>query len=763
MFRRTTATLAVVATAITFIMLVLIARHADIFVGRTVAESDVVVDEPVRNERLGDDSPLVRLEDGKIESIDLPPRTVALTFDDGPDPEWTPMVAEALDRHGVPGTFFVVGQEVVAHPELVEELHRHGHEIGNHTYTHPRMGTLSDAQIQRQISLTQRAVVGATGVAPTVYRPPYSGAPGFLPESELDAAQVATQDGLLLVLSSRSARDFDPEVTTEELLAESLPALGTSAIITLHDGGGDRTRTVEVLDQLIPALKDNGYQFVTASEIAGMSPGAAPSRSEHVLGTALVGGNAVIGWLTRALWIVGVLVVGLMAARTVVLLALAITNERRRRRRRVDQQVRSVERRHLRHPVTVVVPAYNERDVIANSVRSIQASLHPRVEIIVVDDGSTDGTAEVLDTDEFADVRVVRQTNGGKAKALDTGIREATHDIVVLIDGDTLLEPTTLTELIRPFADDRIGAVAGNAKVGNRSSLVAKIQHVEYTIASAIERRAFDQLGVMLCVPGAVGAFRRQAVIEVGGVSSDTLAEDTDLTLAVSRAGWRVAFAPTARAWTEVPSSMRGLFRQRLRWNYGILQAIAKHRGAVHQRGRSGRPGRVVLPYVIVMGYLATLAAPALDLLLLIQIVTGSLSWATVGLWCAGLVTTVLLGVVGLAYESEPKRFAALLPVQQLLYRQLLYLTVFKAITAAISGIRLPWNKLERTADVTVGADTTEAPLEEVVIDLRDPEPDATTVDATGTDGTGRRDGERVGASASGTRSAARTRIEEQV
>ena len=725
MFRRATSTLAVIAAAITFALLVLVARHADIFVGHSVEESDLVVERPVRNPRLDGLGPMLRLVDGEAHSLEMPRRTVALTFDDGPDPEWTPRIAATLARHGVPGTFFVVGQSVVQHPEVVADLQRQGHEIGNHTYTHPRMGTLSDAQVKRQITLTQRAVVGATGVEPTVYRPPYSGAPGYLPDDELDAAHTATENGLLLALSSRSAPDFDDTVTTDALLADSLPALGTSSVITLHDGGGDRSRTVEVLDRLIPALKANGYEFVTASEIAGTTPGAQPTPTEQVLGTTLVRGSAVIDRITDVLWIVGLVVVGLMSARTVALLVMAVRNERRRRRRKLDAELRSSERPYLRRPVTVVVPAYNERDVIASSVRSIQASHHPDVEIIVVDDGSTDDTAGALVGEEFASVRVVRQPNGGKAKALDTGIRLATHDIVVLIDGDTLLETRTLTELIRPFTDDRVGAVAGNARVGNLSTLVAKIQHVEYTIASAIERRAFDELGVMLCVPGAVGAFRRQAVIEVGGVSSDTLAEDTDLTLAVSRAGWRVAFAPEARAWTEVPSSMRGLFRQRLRWNYGILQAIAKHRGAIYQRGRSGRPGRVVLPYVIVMGYLATLAAPALDLLLLIQIATGSLTWATVALWVAGLVSTVLLGVFGLAYESEKVRWAALLPVQQLLYRQLLYLTVFKAIGAAFSGIRLPWNKLERTGDVTVGTDAAVA-QDDVVIDLRAPRVDET-------------------------------------
>ncbi len=730
MFRRATSTLAVIAAAITFALLVLVARHADIFVGRSVEEADLVVEKPVRNPRLDGASPMLRLVDGEAHSIPLPRRMVALTFDDGPDAEWTPRIAETLERHDVPGTFYVVGQEVVQHPELVAELHRKGHEIGNHTYTHPRMGTLSDAQVRRQISLTQRAIVGATGVEPTTYRPPYSGAPGYLPDDELDAAHVATENGLLLALSSRSAPDFEDDITIEELLADSRPALGTSSVITLHDGGGDRSRTVEVLDRLIPELKANGYQFVTASEIAGVQPGAQPTTAEQVLGTTLVRGSALVDRITDALWVIGLVVVGLMSARTVALLVLAVRNERRRRRLKLDTEVRARQRPYLRRPVTVVVPAYNERDVIADSIRSIRATHHPDVEIIVVDDGSTDGTAGALAGPEFADVRVVRQPNGGKAKALDAGIRLASHDIVVLIDGDTQLEPRTLTELIRPFTDDRVGAVAGNARVGNRSTLVAKIQHVEYTIASAIERRAFDQLGVMLCVPGAVGAFRRQAVIEVGGVSSDTLAEDTDLTLAVSRAGWQVAFAPEARAWTEVPSTMRGLFRQRLRWNYGILQAIAKHRGAVYQRGRSGRPGRIVLPYVIVMGYLATLAAPALDLLLLIQIATGSLTWATVGLWCAGLVSTVLLGLFGLAYENEKIRWAALLPVQQLLYRQLLYLTVFKAIGAAFSGIRLPWNKLERTGDAVVGTDTAFA-QDEVVIDLRVPMVDATGDEVT--------------------------------
>ena len=387
----------------------------------------------------------------------------------------------------------------------------------------------------------------------------------------------------------------------------------------------------------------------------------------------------------------------------------------------------------------MIVPAYNEEDVIEATVRSILASRHRRVEVIVVDDGSTDRTADLLDTPEFAKVRVIRQENRGNAHALDTGVRAARHSIVVLVDGDTILEPTTLTEMIRPFSDPQVGAVAGNAKVGNRSGLLGSLQHVEYCVASAVERRATAHLGVMLCVPGAAGAFRRSAVLDVGGVDGSTLAEDTDLTLAVMRAGWRVEFAPDARAWTEAPSTLRGLYRQRLRWNYGILQSIYKHRGSLVESGQAGRAGRLLLPYVLTMGFFASLLAPAVDLMVVAQLLTGHLDSITLGMWLTITLSTTAMGWYALRLDHERSMWAFLLPLQQIIYRQLLYATVLRAAVAALSGVRLKWNKLPRTADVEVdpaiagppsdesahtvaGTDAEREKPDRVVIDLRDPD-----------------------------------------
>jgi cellulose synthase/poly-beta-1,6-N-acetylglucosamine synthase-like glycosyltransferase/peptidoglycan/xylan/chitin deacetylase (PgdA/CDA1 family) len=715
MISRWVAATAGVATACAVLAALVFAHHADLVLGQQVAEERVTSTDP--NPRLDDGGAVVDL-DGNPSTRHLPPRTVALTFDDGPDPVWTPRIAEVLDRYGVPGTFYVIGQEVLRYPELVRTLHERGHEIGNHTYTHPKLGTLPSWRARWQVELTQRAIVGATGMTAATFRPPYAGTPRYFPDTEIEAAKAATERGLALVLSTHAAPDFDPGVTTEELLAASLPALGAGAVITLHDGGGDRARSVEVLERLIPVLQAHDYRFVKASELAGVSP-AAPSITQRVLGRALITGTGTIAALGQILWVLGVAVLGLTILRSTVLVVVASRNHRRRRGLPAPPPGLD--------PVSVIVPAYNEREVIAATISSILASDHPEVEVLVVDDGSTDGTAEVLDAAEFAGVRIVRKDNGGKASALDTGVRLASHDLVVLMDGDTLLEPTTLGALVAPFAQEDVAAVAGNARVGNRSGMLGALQHVEYTIASAVERRLFDELGVMPCVPGAVGAFRRRVVLELGGVSSDTLAEDTDLTMAVARAGWRTAYAPDARAWTEVPATLRGLYRQRLRWNYGILQSVAKHRRAAVESGTGGRLGRVVLPYLVVLGYAVALVAPAVDLLLLKQLLVGSVDGASLAVWAGVMFSSVALGVYALRLEGDRWRWAAVLPLQQVVYRQLLYLTVFRSLGAAISGIRLPWNKLDRTGLATVGRSSSPTEQhsdpdreEELVIDLRD-------------------------------------------
>ncbi|WP_279583356.1 glycosyltransferase [Fodinicola feengrottensis] len=266
-------------------------------------------------------------------------------------------------------------------------------------------------------------------------------------------------------------------------------------------------------------------------------------------------------------------------------------------------------------PVSVIVPAYNEKEGIAQTLQSLAASAHPEIEVIVIDDGSTDGTAQIARALALPDVRVVSIPNGGKANALNHGLELARHDLVVMLDGDTVFEAATIGRLIRPFADPKVGAVAGNVKVANRARMVARWQHVEYVIGFNIDRRMYDVLQCMPTVPGACGAFRRSALVEVGGMSDDTLAEDTDLTMALCRAGWQVVYEETARGWTEAPTSVGQLWRQRYRWSYGTMQAMWKHRRAIVERGASGRFGRLGLLGLALFQVVLPVFAPLIDIL----------------------------------------------------------------------------------------------------------------------------------------------------
>ncbi len=273
----------------------------------------------------------------------------------------------------------------------------------------------------------------------------------------------------------------------------------------------------------------------------------------------------------------------------------------------------------MTEPVSIIVPAYNESAGIEAAVRSLLASDHP-VEIIVVDDGSTDGTADLVESLGLP-VRVIRRQNAGKPAALNTGLATASYELVVMVDGDTVLEPTTVRTIVQPFADPGVGAVSGNAKVVNRRGLLGRWQHIEYVVGFNLDRRLFDLAECMPTVPGAIGAFRRPALLDLGGVSEVTLAEDTDLTMALCRAGWRVVYEEHARAWTEAPASLNALWRQRYRWCYGTLQAMWKHRGALVQHGTAGKLGRRGLLYLLLFQVLMPLLAPVVDIFALYGLV----------------------------------------------------------------------------------------------------------------------------------------------
>ena len=631
-------------------------------------------------------------------ALQLRPHSVALTFDDGPSARWTPEIQRTLDSFGVPGTFFVIGSNAAQQPDIVRQLVAAGHEIGNHTYTHPEMGRLSVWRIKQQLAMTDRVVLGITGQRPLVYRPPYSGTSEYLSPGEYRAASTAGLDQRLLVLSDRLPRDFDVTMTVDQIVEAAVPKDGESAVITLHDAGGDRTNTVQALQILIPLLKAEGYSFVRASEI--VEPTWVPESTSPPVERRLA-------WLftsTLAIVAIGIRVLWWVAAGNVVLgilriLVLLLFVHRFRRTRLVPNAAGLAP---YLEPVTVIVPAYNEEVGIGKAVASICANNYPNIRVIVVDDGSDDDTVGVVEALDFENVTLIKQVNSGKPAALNAGLALTTTDVVVMVDGDTIFDPNTIFDAVQPFRDPAIGAVAGNAKVGNRASFVARLQHVEYTVASEIERRFYGQLGVSPCVPGAIGAFRKLALHDVGGVSDDTLAEDSDLTIKLARAGWLTEYVPTARAWTECPTTWSGLLRQRRRWSYGVLQVITKHKRALFLRGPGGRLARVAFPYQLLVSYAMAVFAPAVDLLMLYDLLFAPSSrLSTLAIWLTLNSLNTFVNLYAMRLDGEEKRGVWWVAfAQQFMYRQVLYIAAIRAIAAGVLGVRMPWQTIRRVGGV---------------------------------------------------------------
>ena len=657
------------------------ATGGDAAVPRGVREGGAVVD--ARGER--------------ARSHRMPDHTIALTFDDGPDPLWTPRVLEILAKHRARATFFVVGAQVARNPGLTRQLLRQGHELGVHTFTHPQLARLPSWRRRLEYAQTQDTVAYTTGVTTPLVRLPYSSGVDAVDDSEWAVSREAGRWGYLPIFNDVDSRDWArPGVAS--IVHDATPEGDSGAVVLMHDGGGDRAQTLTALDRLIPSLQKRGYRFTTVSEgLGGAVPdldrGRDPSQAQVVRGAVLVWGVTITDWAMRVLWFLLVVVGVLTLARTLLMFAIALRHARRRRAPAWSWGA------PVTTPVTVVVPAFNERDTIAATVRSLAASTHPGVEVLVVDDESSDGTADVVRRLDLPSVRVVQVPAGGKAAALNAGLALARHPIVVMVDADTVVPPDAIGRLVQPFADPSVGAVAGNVKVGNRRGLIGRWQHIEYVIGFNLDRRLYDALGCMPTVPGALGAYRRDAVRQAGGLSRATLAEDTDLTMALHRAGWRVVYEETAVARTEAPSTLGDLWRQRYRWSYGTMQAMWRHRRSIVERGASGRFGRRGLPFIALFTVLLPLCGPVLDVFAIYGLVFLDRAETAVA-WLAVLVIQVVTAVLAFRLDREPLRPLWALPIQQVVYRQVMYLVLLHSAATALSGGHLKWQKLRRTGEL---------------------------------------------------------------
>jgi cellulose synthase/poly-beta-1,6-N-acetylglucosamine synthase-like glycosyltransferase/peptidoglycan/xylan/chitin deacetylase (PgdA/CDA1 family)/spore germination protein YaaH len=643
------------------------------------------------------------------------PGKVALTFDDGPSGEWTPKILDILKSKGVKATFFIVGQNGETNPSLLQRIFAEGHELGNHTFTHPNLGLTSDEVTHVELNATQRLVEALTGRSMRLFRAPFFGDAEPTTPNEILPISQAQRLGYVSVGLRVDPDDWQhppADLIVQRVLermADKDPET-RGQVVLLHDAGGDRSQTVAALPVLIDALRAKGYEIVPVSQLAGwtreevMPPIPAEDLSplvNRIVFLTASGIQSVLHWLI-------LLAIFLGLARLLLLCGLALWNRRTAAPLALDPLEPEAR-------VSVLIPAHNEAKVIGHSVRRILESDYANLEVIVIDDGSHDGTSDIVSGEFGADPRVTLLTvlNGGKARAINLALERATGDVIVALDADTQFEPQTISRLTRWFGDPKVGAVAGNAKVGNRINTLTRWQALEYITAQNLERRALAALGCLTVVPGAVGAWRREALVKLGGFPTDTLAEDQDLTIAIQKAGYQAVFDPSAIAWTEAPDTLSGLAKQRFRWSFGTLQCLWKHRDAT-ANARYGSLGLLAIPQAWVFQIFLGLVAPLVDLMLFIQLLSSAADYFEHGdqydptnlkitcfYYALFLAVDLCAAIIGFLFEKdESKSLLWWLALQRFGYRQIMYYVLVKSVISAATGRLVGWGKLERKASV---------------------------------------------------------------
>ncbi len=655
-------------------------------------------------------------EGWRIEQMGADPRKVALTFDDGPDPDWTPKILEVLSKEKAPGTFFVIGESANQYDSIVKRAYAEGNEIGNHTFTHPEFDVdrLTKTELQVQLSLTELLLESYLGVKTTLFRPPYG--IDHQPESasEVQLLPIPQSMGYAIIGARIDPHDWgepngQPPAAVDTIVQRVMAQTNghDGNIILLHDGGGDRSHTVAALPRIIEGLRAKGYEFVTVSDLVGETRAQVMpplTYREWLLARADSFIFDVFRWLRAGIafiFVAGILLVG---GRALIVGLLALIEKLR---------PNPTDHPEYQPEVTVLIPAYNEESVIVDTVKSALASKYPKLQILVIDDGSKDRTAELVRANFGRDsrVRLLLQANRGKPAALNHGLSEAIGEIVVSIDADTIVDPDAVPRLVRHFADPSVGAVAGNVKVMNRNRWITRWQALEYITSQNLEKRAFDLLNCIPVVPGAVGAWRADLLRSHDGFSGDTVAEDTDLTLTIRRNGWKILYDETAIGRTEVPETVDALVKQRFRWTFGTLQAVWKHRDTAG-KARYGTMGWIAIPNIFLFQILLPLVSPVIDLLFLLSLALWGLGqlkftrlpelWTTQDVerslifFAIFMFIDLLTCVIAFALEKdEDWTLLAPLILQRFYYRQMMYVVLFSALREALRGRPVGWRGVE--------------------------------------------------------------------
>lgn len=632
-------------------------------------------------------------------------KEIVLTFDDGPDKKWTPQILHILKEENVPAAFFMVGIQMERNLPIVKQVYEAGHLIGNHTFTHHNIIENSPERTAMELKLTRMLIECITGRSTILFRAPYNADSDPTGKEEIVPIVQASHENYVNVGESIDPNDWQPGVTKQQIVNRVMEGLkkDNAHIILLHDAGGDtREATVHALPAIIDSLKMKGYKFITLEQYLGktrneLMPSIAQGEEYYAMEANLMTATFIykIGDFIAALFI-AFLFIGMI--RLIFMWTLTIRER--------------CKMKHIEYPpvpmnnapdVSIIVPAYNEEINVVSSLKNLLQQDYPNFKIIFVDDGSRDETLkrvkEALDGNPK--IQILTKPNGGKASALNFGIAQSTAEYVVCIDADTKLLRNAVSLLMRHYLADKdrhLGAVAGNVKVGNTINMLTRWQAIEYTTSQNFDRMAYAAINAITVVPGAIGAFRKSAIEAAGGFTTDTLAEDCDLTIRILKAGYVIDNENEAIALTEAPEKLKQFVKQRTRWCFGVMQTFWKHRHAMFEKKYKGL-GIWALPNMLVFQFIIPTFSPIADVLMLLGLFSGNAGKILL-YYLLFLIVDASVSIVAYLFEREKMWVLLWIIPQRFAYRWIMYYVLFKSYIKAIKGELQSWGVLKRTGNV---------------------------------------------------------------
>jgi cellulose synthase/poly-beta-1,6-N-acetylglucosamine synthase-like glycosyltransferase/peptidoglycan/xylan/chitin deacetylase (PgdA/CDA1 family) len=649
---------------------------------------------------------------GKLE------KTIAITFDDGPSSYLTKEVLKVLQDKGVKATFFVTGIKANKYPETIKQIAREGHQVENHSYSHTNLTDIVDEQIEWEITETNNIIEHLTGRKPKFFRTPYNSF-GYVASSlDLTTTKFAQRHGLQLYEVDTDSKDYKNN-NAEEQLKNIFSNIGTQ--ILFHDGLDNySSKMPEALGLTIDKLKNEGYKFVTIDGYQNSNPDYKLAK-ENIL-TPLTDKIAIINqnsWFYNFyIWFVFIMLVLSLIRSLILGLAIML-------KRKPDVKIYYYDK-----PVTVIVPSYNEQAGIISTINSLLNQDYKLTKILVIDDGSTDDSCIEIEKNFGINpnVRLIKKPNGGKASALNLGIEYCDTDIFISVDADTYLGLDAVRLLVSHFGDPQVAGVAGKVEIANdyyslkdknkklgfwqNYNPLVLCQNLEYISSQNFDKIGMDKLNAVAVIPGAIGAFRKDLVIQVGKYKTDTLAEDTNLTIDLLRLGKIIRYEKNARCFTEAPESLNQFYKQRFRWNFGTLQVLWKRKSMMFNP-KYGPIGYFIMPYMV-LGFFTLIINPVVIIVSTLMFVNfifeNNLTFNSNkffnfnGDWRFHLVIGyMILSTLILFYtiivDSKKHKIASILisPLTSTVYSYYMGFVALKAFISVLKGGLNGWGHLKRT------------------------------------------------------------------